>query len=169
MADQVRRAVAWVHKNSRRFGGNPNRIFVAGHSSGAHLAATVLTTDWRRTFNLPDNFVKGGMCISGLYDLKAVRLSARSKYIKFTDDMEQAMSPRRHVANLSAPLLVAYSSLDSREFQRQSKDFAASAKEAGKSVEVLVAEGYNHVEGLETLANPYGVFGRAALNLVKRA
>jgi len=169
MAEQVRRAVAWVYRNANRFGGDPNRIYIVGHSSGAHLTAVTLTTDWKKELNLPNNIVKGGMCISGLYDLKAVRLAARSKYIKFTDAMEHVMSPRRHVANLNAPLIAAYSSLDSREFQRQSRELAETAKAAGKAVEVLVAQGYNHVEGLETLANPYGVFGRAALRLMKLA
>ena len=45
MAEQVRRAVAWVHKNAASFGGDPNRIYVSGRSSGAHLAGT--TADHR--------------------------------------------------------------------------------------------------------------------------
>ena len=78
MAEQVRRAVAWVYRNARAFGGDPERIHVSGHSSGGHLAGVVLTTDWRKDFDLPPDVVKGGLCCSGLFDLKAVRLSARS-------------------------------------------------------------------------------------------
>ena len=48
MADQVRRAVAWVYRNAASFGGDPNRVFLSGHSSGGHLAGVVLTTDWPR-------------------------------------------------------------------------------------------------------------------------
>jgi hypothetical protein len=94
MADQVRRAVAWVYRNARRFGGNPNRLYVSGHSSGAHLAGVVLTTDWKKDFNLPSNTVKGGLCCSGLFDLRPVRLSVRSEYITFDDEMEHALSPQ---------------------------------------------------------------------------
>jgi arylformamidase len=97
MADQVRRAVAWVSRNARSFGGDPDRLYVSGHSSGAHLAAVILTTDWPRDFGLPADTVKGGLCCSGMYDLKPVRLSARSAYVKFTDEMEQALSPRQPV------------------------------------------------------------------------
>src|SRR5436189_205111 len=46
MVEQVRRATAWAYKNAASFGGDPNRIYVAGRSSGAHLAGTVLITDW---------------------------------------------------------------------------------------------------------------------------
>ena len=61
MAEQVRRAVAWVYRNARSFGGDPDRIYVSGHSSGGHLAGVVLVTDWRKDFDLPADTVKGGL------------------------------------------------------------------------------------------------------------
>jgi hypothetical protein len=64
MADQVRRGVAWVYRNARSFGGDHERLFVSGHSSGAHLAAVVLTSDWRTDFGLPMDTVKGALCAS---------------------------------------------------------------------------------------------------------
>jgi arylformamidase len=163
MAEQVRGAVAWVYRNARSFGGNPDRIYVSGHSSGGHLAGVVLVTDWRKDFNLPADAVKGGLCCSGMFDLKPVRLSARGSYVSFTDEMEHALSSQRHLDKLNCPVIVAYGTLETPEFQRQSRDFAAALKAAGKPVQLLVAEGYNHFEILETLANPYGVLGRAAL------
>ena len=107
--------------------------------------------------------VKGGLCCSGMFDLKPVRLSARSSYVKFTDEIEQALSSQRHLDKLNAPVIVAYGSLETPEFQRQSRDFAAAVKTAGKPVQLLVADGYNHFEIPETLANPYGLLGRAVL------
>ena len=166
MADQVRRAVAWVYRNAQSFGGDPNRIYVSGHSSGGHLAGVVLTTDWK-AFNLPADAVKGGLCCSGMFDLKPVRLSARSNYVKFTDETEQALSPQRQLNNLNAPVIIAYGTLETPEFQRQSRDFAAAVKAAGKPVELLVAEGYNHFEIIETLGNPHGLLGRAVLEQMK--
>ena len=163
MAEQVRRAVAWVRRNARSFGGDPERIYVSGHSSGAHLTGVLLTTDWRKEFDLPPDTVKGAMCCSGMFDLKPVRLSARNRYVKFTDEMEQALSPQRHLDKLNAPVIVAYGTLETPEFQRQSRDFAAAVKAAGKPVQLLVGEAYNHFEIPETLANPYGLLGRAVL------
>src|SRR5262249_19287945 len=87
MADQVRRAVAWVHKNAHTFGGDAERLYICGHSSGGHLAGVLLTTDWQKEFGLPPTIIKGGVCGSGMYDLKPVRLSKRSAYVKFTDAM----------------------------------------------------------------------------------
>lgn len=163
LADQVRRAVAWVYKNAASFGGDPNRLYVGGHSSGGHLAGVVLTTDWPKDFGLPADMIKGGTCISGMYDLKPVRLSARSSYVKFDDAMEQALSSQRHIDKLSAPLIVAYGTLETPEFQCQNREFAAAVKDAGKLVQLIVGKNYAHVEMPETLANPYGLMGRAVL------
>src|SRR5207245_2059148 len=65
MADQVRRAVAWVSRNATEFGGDANRLYLSGHSSGAHLAGVVLVTDWKKEFDLPADTVKGGLLCSG--------------------------------------------------------------------------------------------------------
>jgi arylformamidase len=74
-----------------------------------------------------------------------VRISKRSSFIRFTDEMEEAMSPQRHLDQLRAPVVVAYGTNETPEFQRQARDFAAPVKAAGKSVE-LEALNYNHYE-----------------------
>ncbi len=163
LGDQVRRAVAWVYQNSERFGGDPEHIYVCGHSAGGHLAGVVLTTDWQGDFGLPADFIKGGLIASGMFDLEPVRLSSRSEYVALTDETEHALSPRRHLDKLHASLILGYGTLETPEFQRQSRDFAAAVSDAGKPVKLLVAEGCYHLEVEQTLANPYGLLGRALL------
>jgi arylformamidase len=163
MADQVRRAVAWVCKNAASFGGDSNRIYLAGHSSGAHLGGVVTVTDWEKDFDLPRNVLKGAILISGMYDLKAVRLSKRGLYVKFDDETEQKLSTQRHLDKLHTPLILSYGTLETPEFQRQTREFAAAVKAAGKPVEFFVGNGYNHFEMQETMANPFGLCGRPAL------
>jgi arylformamidase len=167
MADQVRRGVAWVYKNAESFGGDPNRLYVGGHSSGGHLCGVTLVTDWRKDYGLPDDIIKGGLCMSGMYDLKPVRLSRRGTYVKFDDAMEDKMSSQRHIDLLRAPIVVTYGTDETPEFQRQNRDFAAAVKAAGKPVELITAANYNHFEMNETLASPYAPNGRAALALMK--
>lgn len=163
MADQVRRAVAWVHRNAARFGGDPDRLYVSGSSSGAHLGGVVATTVWEKEFALPADTVKGYTLTSGMYDLRGPRLSKRSQYVKFTDAMEAALSPQRHLDRIRVPIVLVYGTLETPEFQRQSRDFAAALRTAGKAVRLVVADGYNHFEIAETIANPYGPVGRAVL------
>jgi arylformamidase len=166
MADQVRRAIAWVARNAKSFGGDGDRLYVSGHSSGGHLAGVAMTTDWRQ-FGLPANVIKGGLCCSGLFDLKGPRLSIRSSYIKFDDETEQNLSPIRHLDRLTCPIAIAYASLDSPEFQRQSQEFAAVLRQQRKLEALVRGEAYNHFELIETLANPYGLIGGLALEQMK--
>jgi len=169
MADQVRRSVAWVYKNAKSFGGDPERLYISGHSSGGHWAGVLLTTDWQKDFGIPPTFIKGGVAGSGMFDLKPVRLSARSNYVKFTDESEDKLSAQRHLDKLVAPVALVYGTAETPEFQRQSRDFAAAVKAAGKPVTLSVMEGYNHFEVMEQLANPYSLFGRAVLEQMRLA
>jgi arylformamidase len=148
MADQATRAVAWVIDNARQFGGDPARVFVSATSSGAHLGGVIATRGLA---------VKGYVLGSGMYDLRGPRLSKRSSYVAFTDEIEDALSPQRHLSRISAPIVLLYGSLETPEFRRQSRDFGAALQQAGKAIELVEAE------LTETLGNPYGPLGRAVL------
>jgi arylformamidase len=166
MVDQCRRAVAWVYRNAKSFGGDPDALYLSGFSSGGHLAGCVVIADWEKQ-GLPRNILKGAVLGSGMYDLKPVRLSKRSSYLKFTDAMEQALSAMRHLDKVHTPLVLTIGTLETPEFQRQSRDFAAALTKAGKPVKLIVAKGHNHFEMGESLGNPYGIMGRAAMEIMK--
>jgi arylformamidase len=164
MTDQIRRVIAWVVGNAPALGIDPARIHLFGHSSGAHLSAAALNTNWRHRFSMTTDAPVASLNVcSGIYDLQPVRLSARSNYVRITDEHVSDLSPIRHTHTINAPLLVAWGSLESPEFQRQAHEYAESASAAGVSVTRCLAEAYNHFEILETLASPYGLLGRLML------
>lgn len=154
-----------MYRNAAGFSLNPQKLFLCSRSSGSHLAACVLTTDWRSEA-LPAAFLRGAVLGSGMYDLKPVRLSLRSKFVEFTDAMEEQLSPLRHINNLYTPVVLAVGSLETPEFQRQARDFATAIQAAGKQVKLVVAHGYNHYEVGETLGNPYAVLGRESMDMM---
>jgi len=166
MVDQCRRSVAWVYRNAGSFGGDPNALYLAGMSSGGHLGGCVVMTEWEKE-GLPRDILKGALLGSGMYDLKPVRLSARSKYVKFTDQMEQEFSTQRYIERIHTPLVLTSGTLETPDFQRQTRDFAAALEKAGKPVKLIIAKGHNHFEMGESLGNPYGIMGRAALEMMK--
>jgi arylformamidase len=166
MADQVRRGIAWVYRNAESFGGDPNRLYIGGHSSGGHLCGVALITDWQKDFGLPADMVKGGLCMSGMYDLKPVRLSWRSSYVKFDNAMEHDMSSIRHIDMIRAAVAVTYGTFETPEFQRQGRDFAAALREAGHKVTLIELPHFAHLEAEESLGNPYGPNGRAAIEMM---
>ena len=166
MVDQCRRAVAWIWKNAASFGGDPNALYLSGFSSGSHLGGCVVITEWEK-LGVPRDVLKGALLGSGMYDLKPVRMSARSSYVKFTDEMELALSAMRHLDKVHTPLVLTTGLLETPEFQRQSRDFAAALTKLGKPVKLIAAKGHNHFEMGESLSNPYGIMGRAAMEMMK--
>lgn len=158
MIDQVRRAIAWVYNNAESFGGDRDRIFISGHSSGGHLGGVMTVTDWA-SLDVPGDVIKGAVLTSGMYDLHPVRLSARSTYVPFTDAIEQDFSAMRHLEKINCPIVIAYGEHDTDDFRRQSQEFANAIEKIGKLERLIVLEGANHFEVPESFSDPYGVIG----------
>ncbi|WJJ94971.1 alpha/beta hydrolase [Neopusillimonas aromaticivorans] len=166
MVAQLRKALAYIHKNAEKLGIDPKQIYISGHSSGAHLGGVILTTDWSK-LGVPQDIIKGATLISGMYDLKPVRQSARSSYVPFTDDIENTMSTQRHLNQINTPIILAYGGLETDEFKRQTKDFADAMKKANKPVELIFSEFSNHFEIMDDFGNPYGPVSAATLKQIK--
>jgi arylformamidase len=162
LVDQLRRAIAWLHRNAADFGGDPAQLHVIGHSSGAHLASVLLTTAWPE-HGMPADVIKTGTCISGMYDLRPVLLSARSSYVTLSAAEESEFSAIRHIDRVACPLLIAHGTDESPEFQRQARDFAAALQRAGKTARLLVAPGCNHFEINAALADRASPMAQATL------
>ena len=146
MVRQNRAAIAWVHRNARDFGADPERLFVAGHSAGGHLAGMMVTTDWDRAFGLPRNVIKGGLLCSGTYELEPVRLSARNEYLKLDEAAVERNSPIRHIADDGCPLVIGYGELEHREFRRQARAFAEAWRARGLACQEFDLPGLNHFD-----------------------
>lgn len=162
MVAQVHRAVAWAYKNVARWGGDRERVYVSGHSSGAHLAAMALVRGWAAE-GLPDTAIKGAHLISGPYDLEPVLLSARSSYVKLTPAERDELSPQLHAARIACPVFIGYAQHDTDEFRRQSQAFAAALKRAGRLNGVQGFADINHFEIMEALGDPASPLTRAII------
>ena len=165
---QTRAAVAWAYRNARSFGGDPERLHVAGHSAGGHLVAMLLTTDWEGDYGLPADIIKGATAISGLFDLAPFPYTFLQPKVQLTWDQVRRNSPILHLPATAPPLLVAYGEDETAEFKRQSEDFLAAWKENGLSGERLVLSGKNHydvIDGFLDAGSPLltGILGQMGL------
>ncbi len=155
--DDVALAIAWIHNHVAKYGGDPNQLFVMGHSAGAHLAA-LIATDHRKLEKLGKSIkiIKGVVCLDGAgYDVPAQMKSAnigpllRLMYRGAFGNNEKgwiAASPRYHVAKGKgiAPTLVFYTARAPAE--RASKDFVRALNAAGVPARVVHAADKNHAE-----------------------
>lgn len=166
MAAQCQRALIWLHRNIARFGGDPQRIFVSGHSSGGHLCGVMLTSDWS-ALGGPRDLIKGGVAMSGMYELHPVMLSARSSYVKISPDELAALSPMRHLGRVACEVIVVFGDKESPEFQRQSNEFATALAGMGRLAKRIVLPGSNHFVVPEDLNNAKTELSQAVLTMMK--
>ena len=118
---QLVRALAWTWRHIARYGGDPCRIVVAGHSAGGHLASLLLACDWP-AFDaaLPRRLVPRALSISGLYDLEPImRTPHLQGTLGLTPDVVQRASPARLPAPRDTILYALVGGLESAEFLRQ--------------------------------------------------
>jgi arylformamidase len=119
--EQCRRAIAFLHGNSQAYGLDAERLFVSGHSAGGHLASMVMLTDWPSWRpGLPVTLLKGGLTISGLHDLEAIRRTpALNAVLRLDQERTAALSPARYPPAPGVPLYTAVGGRENVEFQRQ--------------------------------------------------
>jgi arylformamidase len=167
MIDQLARALGWVYRNAHEFGGDPDRILVSGHSSGAHLCAVLLTLDWAAR-GLPPDLVKAALCVSGPYDLAPVLLSARRDYIDLAPEEVGRLSPLRHVEAVRCPVIVVTGERESPEFIRQGMAFAGALRDAGCDVALIHVPRLDHFEINEAIGAAGAAPHAAAVRLMRR-
>jgi arylformamidase len=150
MVMQVQRGISWLADHADELGFDRRRLFVIGHSSGAHLVSAALTAD--TPHRIETGMVAGALCASGAYDLQGPMLSARGAYLGLTADEVDVFSPIRHVGSLDCPVLVAYGDGETDEYQRHARAFHATLQKAGKTSALLLAPRQNHFEVSQLLA-----------------
>jgi arylformamidase len=151
---QVAQAVAWTWRNAHRYGGNPDRLIVAGHSAGGHLAAMMLALQWPAwSPDLPADLVKGAVSLSGVFELEPLR---HAPFLAADLGLDEARAQRLSPAEMPAPdgpLIALVGAEESEEFLRQNR--LIRRRWGAKAVPVCeTVLGRHHMNVLHDLADP---------------
>lgn len=149
-----RGGVAWLWDNALELGFDPARIFVAGHSAGAHLAVMTLITGWESLGDYPQAVVKGATAISGLYDLQPLRLSFHNPDLRLDQAEAERNSPVRQVPARAGPLILTVGECEADEFVSQTNELAMAWRQGGLEVAVTGAAGLYHFNIADKLSEP---------------
>lgn len=164
---QNRAAMAWLYANAAQLNCDRDRLFVMGHSAGGHQTALMLCTDWMDGYGLPPDLIKGGIAVSGIYDLEPLYYSFLQPVLMLNHELIRRQSPLFHIPRRAAPLLVSVGDSEPAEFQRQSREFSDAWRAAGLSGRFQVRAGMNHFTIIDELADPGSAFCAEILEFIR--
>lgn len=159
IVDEISQALSFLAVNADDFGFDSGRIFVGGWSAGGHLTAMMLT----------HASVRGGLAISGIFDLEPIALSYLNEPLSLNETEIAELSPARLIGPGLAPVRIVVGGLELAELQRQSQDYAAASSDAGMTASLRVAPDRDHFSMLEELEEPDGGLTRDLLRLIGSA
>tara|TARA_R110002110_G_scaffold414147_2_gene643393 strand:+ start:117376 stop:118206 length:831 start_codon:yes stop_codon:yes gene_type:complete len=138
--------IAWVHKNIAKFGGDPDRIFVGGHSAGGHQAAWLaVRSDWQNAVGVPPDVIRGALPVSGVFDFtEGNGMPARPRFLGEDAGNDTDSSPIHSIKN-TPPFLIAWGDKDFPHLMVQAEDMAQALRNAGGAVETIKLSDCDHL------------------------
>ncbi len=154
ITQQQCRALAWLYRQAEHYDYDPQRIVVAGHSAGGHLAAMMMAAMWPEwSDDLPVDLVKAGVLLSGLFDLEAIQhVDFVANDLQLSEECVSRLSPSWMPQSHPAPFITSVGDLESEEFKRQNQLISESWFESHRH-DVLL-DGYNHLTICDAFGTP---------------
>lgn len=165
VVDQARQALLWTRLQALRLNGDPDRIFIAGNSAGAHLAAMLMAEDWTR-HGLARSPIAGAILVTGIYDLRPVLRIQVNDDTRLAPEDVPPLSPQFRPMRAPAPAVVAVGGDEPPLWIEQSRRFAAKLTQAGGKAELMVLPGLNHFSITASLGDAGAPLTAAMLRLV---
>ena len=142
--DDIADALSSIHQCIEEFNGNPDRIFVGGHSAGGHYSSLLaVRNDWQAIRGVPDTIIRGCLPISGVYDFTAGNgMAVRPKFLGDGNN-EAAASPIHNIVQ-TPPFFIAHGSEDFPHLITQAETMEEALRKAGADATRIIMEGRNH-------------------------
>jgi arylformamidase len=162
-----RKAVPWLYRHIADFNGDPEQLYVAGHSAGGHLTAMLAATDWKQGHSdVPEGVLKGACFVSGLFNLVPIQLSYLNTVLQMDTEMAVRNSPALLEALDTCPMLVAVGEAETTAFRDQSNEFFSAWKDKHHAIQFLPLPGLNHFSILEAIRDPDASLHQAICRLM---
>jgi len=169
IVEGCRSAVAYMHREARPLGFDPRRLYIAGSSAGAHLAAMLLAGGWQERHSLGEGAVAGAVLLSGIYDLEPLMGTYIDAALRLTPADAESLSPVRLPTGRQVPVVAAWGEHETGEFKRQSRAYAKRLASEGFRVSAFEVPGANHFDIVFALADATNMLGRATLEMIRGA
>ncbi|MES0872823.1 alpha/beta hydrolase [Sinimarinibacterium thermocellulolyticum] len=151
--DDAARAVKWARENARQFGGNPDKLFVMGHSSGAHIAALLaLNPEYLQAVGGSREWLRGMIGLAGAYDFMPITAPDLRDLFGPVDRFRYSQ-PVFYVDGQNPPLLLMHGRNDEVLWVSNTENLAARVAKAGGAVETVLYDSLSHSMIIGALAS----------------
>ncbi len=164
---QAKQALLWTRQQARRLNADPDRIYIAGNSAGAHLAAMLMMEDWTR-HGLPRAPIAGAILVTGIYDLRPIPRIQVNEDVRLSAEDVVTLSPQFLPLRCRVPAIVAVGNAEPPLWIEQSRRFAAKLSATGADVRLMELPGLHHFSITHSLSDSTAPLTRALLDLVHR-
>lgn len=152
--DDAALAVAWVHRNAGRFGGDPAQIYLMGHSAGAHIAMLAgLDPRYLKKAGVPRSAIKGIIGLAGPYAFNPLGGDSWRPVFEKHGDPEEAR-PVTYARHTGPRLLLLHGDADKTVRPEMSRKMAAAYRAAGGDVTLKFYPGMGHIRIIAALFGP---------------
>ena len=151
-SEDVKNAIKWLFENAEKYGGNPEAIYVGGHSAGAILSADIgVDRAWLPAMGMPKEILKGIVPVSGPYDVRERGRPGELYAYAPTPELRERASPILHIEDPAPSALIAVGSEE--QYQESSMAFTSELKAAGVDAHYLLLNGEDHKDTALSLAD----------------
>jgi acetyl esterase/lipase len=167
-------AVEWLYRNIAKYGGDPDRLYVGGHSAGAILSAEIgVDRGWLKSAGIPTRVLRGIAPISGPYDLRTAGRPGEDSAYAPTPELKEQASPLLHIVDPAPAAVIALGSAENLGSAKQSdmvmdssKAFAAKLQAAGVKTQLLILDGKDHRGTVTALGDEDSELFKAVIQMI---
>jgi acetyl esterase/lipase len=164
----AQRAVEWLYKHIAEYGGDPNQIYVGGHSAGAILAAEIgVDRAWMKDAKIPKRAFRGIAAVSAPYDLRESGRHGESDVYAPTAELQEQASPILHVTDPVPAAVIAVGSTEA--YVASSQALAGKMSAAGSHAQFLSLEGEDHRGSVRQMGEDDSVLIKAVIEMIQAA
>ena len=165
MVSEIKSAVKYINTRFPK-----SKLFLCGHSAGAHLCAMMMVSDWSKDPSI-SQAIHGMFLLSGVFDLVPIVNTYVNDALKLTEESAAQISPQqiliKMLPTIVCPILVVIEEHGSPEFHRQAKEFVEILKSHNVQCSLLELPGVDHFSMIENMVNSDDLLCQEILKVVR--
>ena len=166
IVSECRRSIKWLYDNATNYGIDREQIYVGGSSAGGHLTGMMVSRNWQNSYGIPSDVIKGGLPISGLFDLEPIAKSFVNEWMGMSDIDAKRNSPDQNITDQGCPLIVAVGENETSEFKRPSSEFTKLWNNNGRIANFLECKNNNHFDAPLELCKADSIMTKSLISMI---